>query len=724
MPYLADGALQLLLHAATVQAEALHRSSNSCVMPGLLPAAAAPQPWGVAAGAMDQLQQQQGVLRVGLWVCCWGGCPGLNLPEAAALHGKLQELPCCRMTGCESVNITSDADLQGVAQLQGLEALGICFVNDSSSNIAAKMPDRLRAAGVDVGGQAEGVAAATTAGDMGNDTSSSSNSSSANCGLGVLATLACTLKQLSIRGSPPGGWGSAASSTPPSAQLLLHQPQQFAEAAAQQQLQLARQEGQLQQLALANLTGLTKLSLQKDWAQPALPLGPIAVLTLLQELALERHGLQHPSELSCLGTLTNLRVLSLVLAVTADELQDTGSWHHAGGPAHWLQRQEAEGAAAAVMERLSTLKVQDSSAAVAAMECDAGSGSAVCSCCCSCHPGHLQRLAGSGLSPAHDAADMLHEVLACPVLSNAGSPALLDWAWLAKLQHLENAWLQVRSSRAFGMEYGPCMHPSSVVCIKCWRRPCVWCGHTFLQTVHCTQAWPCTVVGHLGWPQLFGKMLTAHLHAVLLLLPELQVPHLDLTCLPSSLVELDAQQPRDLTRVSITCSHNRGINLPRLQHLVLPHMLQPSQQPRMQDADAGHVQNPLQQPASMASGNSSEDPISEVESDSDGGSDGAATDLQHHWEAAVLLSLALGAPELKELELVQWQPPSVSVLAAARSFPWLKLLSVVGPDGDCDELQASVSAARAQQGLRSVDVQLQEHLVLSSFPWSSVLSAR
>jgi hypothetical protein len=361
----------------------------------------------------------------------------LNLPEAAALHGKLQELPCCRMTGCESVNITSDADLQGVAQLQGLEALGICFVNDSSSNGSAKMPDRLRAmalaAGVDVGGDAEEEEAATTASDMTDD---SSSSSSGNAGLGVLTTLACTLKQLNIRGSPPGGWGVAASSSTRGApQPLLQQPQQ-----------LTPQQEQLQQHALASLTGLTKLSLQKDWAQPALPLGPIALLTLLQELALERHGLQHPSELSCLGTLTNLRVLSLVLTVTADELQDSGSWQHVGGPAHWLQRQQQEGAAAAVMERLSTLKVQDSTTVAAAMECDDSSGGASCSCCCSCHPGQLQALAGSGLGPAHAAADMLHEVLACPVLSNASSPALLDWAWLAKLQQLENAWLQVRAA--------------------------------------------------------------------------------------------------------------------------------------------------------------------------------------------------------------------------------------------------------------------------------------
>jgi hypothetical protein len=398
---------------------------------------------------MDQLQQQQGVLRVGLWVCCWGGCPGLNLPEAAALHGKLQELPCCRMTGCESVNITSDADLQEVGQLQGLEALGICFVNDSSSNGSAKMPDRLRAmavaAGVDLGGNAEGVVAATTASDITNDNSSSS---SGNAGLGVLAALASTLKQLSIRGSPPGGWGASSTSTPPSPQPLLQQPL------------LAQRQGQLQQHALAMLTGLTKLSLQKDWAQPTLPLGPIAVLTLLQELALERHGLQHPSELSCLGTLTNLRVLSLVLTVTADELQDSGSWQHVGGPAHWLQRQELEGAAAAVMEQLSTLKVQDSMAAAAAMECDDGSGSVYCSCCCSCHPGQLQGVAGSGLSPALDVADMLHEVLACPVLSRASSPTLFDWTWLARLEQLENAWLQVRSSLAYGIDYDSCMQQS------------------------------------------------------------------------------------------------------------------------------------------------------------------------------------------------------------------------------------------------------------------------
>jgi 16S rRNA (cytosine1402-N4)-methyltransferase len=46
----------------------------------------------------------------------------------------------------------------------------------------------------------------------------------------------------------------------------------------------------------------------------------VAALTRLQELALERHGLQHSRELCCLSALTALKVLSLVLTVTADEL--------------------------------------------------------------------------------------------------------------------------------------------------------------------------------------------------------------------------------------------------------------------------------------------------------------------------------------------------------------------------------------------------------------------
>jgi hypothetical protein len=200
---------------------------------------------------------------------------------------------------------------------------------------------------------------------------------------------------------------------------------------------------------------------------------------------------------------------------------------------------------------------------------------------------------------------------------------------------------------------------------------------------------------------------------------------LDLSCLPSSLVELDAQQPHDLTRVSITCCNSCGIDLPRLRRLVLPQLLQPTVQP-----DAINMDDPTSMLAADQVAGSS------MQSDgSDGGSqgncssgsasvDGGDLQLQRHYEAVLLLSVAQGCPELKELELVQWQPPSIAVLAAAQGLQWLKMLSVVGPEGCADQLQQQVQVVRAQHNLRPVDIDLSEPLVLSSYPWSSVLAMR
>jgi hypothetical protein len=99
-------------------------------------------------------------------------------------------------------------------------------------------------------------------------------------------------------------------------------------------------------------------------------------------------------------------------------------------------------------------------------------------------------------------------------------------------------------------------------------------------------------------------------------------------------------------------------------------------------------------------------------------------ELQCHYESALLLLLAAGCPELRELELVQWQPPTAAVLAAVRELRCLKLLSVVAPEGCAGQLQPAVQAVRARHSLRPVDLQLAEALVLSSYPWSSVLAVR
>lgn len=196
-----------------------------------------------------------------------------------------------------------------------------------------------------------------------------------------------------------------------------------------------------------------------------------------------------------------------------------------------------------------------------------------------------------------------------------------------------------------------------------------------------------------------------------------QVPHLDLSCLPNSLVELDAQQPRDLTHVSITCCHSRGIHLPRLQRLVLPHLLQPTEQQLLADPSCMLAADTDEADSGMRSSGGSSSISSQDDSEE-------GLELQCHFEAVLLLSLAAGCPELRELELVQWQPPSVAVLAAVRDLHRLKLLSVVAPEGCAGQLQQAVQSVRTRHRLRPVELQLAEALVLSSYPWSSVLAVR
>lgn len=202
------------------------------------------------------------------------------------------------------------------------------------------------------------------------------------------------------------------------------------------------------------------------------------------------------------------------------------------------------------------------------------------------------------------------------------------------------------------------------------------------------------------------------------------MPHLDLSFLPSSLVELDAQQPHDLTHVSITCRSSTGIDLPRLQRVVLPHLLQPTEQ----QPDGRQSVDPSSSSMLAAGrGNTSDmqsDGSTQDAHDDNSCEDEGSPELQSHYEAALLLSVAHGCPELKELELVQWQPPSAAVLAAVQELKRLKLLSVVEPEECAGRLLQQVQAVRTQHNLRAVDVQLAEPFVLSSYPWRSVLAMR
>jgi hypothetical protein len=351
------------------------------------------------------------------------------------VYTKLQQVPGCVFSTCESINITSTTDLAALSQLQGLEALGINIVRGISSK-----PARSQAAlqGVQVpeaalNPQAHGShAMAATACD-------NSNRSQTAWPLSVLVSLSSSLKELNIRGFLTAGWH-----TTPQQQHHQHQQQQLPSAA-------------LQHHALSSLTVLTKLSLMKDWSKVPLPVGPIAALTLLQELTLERHGLLHAHELSCLSSLTGLRALSLLLAVTADELVQAVqevAWHMPGpegGVAHGQHQQQQwqQQDCAAVVNKLSLLGVKDSTQAAGLRDNAAAGAAGVCSCCCSGGSISCSNAEDAG-SEAVGCDALLQQVLSCSASGGASNPDLLDWSWLRHLQQLETAWLQV-SQRLPGM---------------------------------------------------------------------------------------------------------------------------------------------------------------------------------------------------------------------------------------------------------------------------------
>jgi hypothetical protein len=114
----------------------------------------------------------------------------------------------------------------------------------------------------------------------------------------------------------------------------------------------------------------------------------------------------------------------------------------------------------------------------------------------------------------------------------------------------------------------------------------------------------------------------------------------------------------------------------------------------------------------------------------DGGSDGSGSEdtgdtnaayerymrarskVQQHYEAALLLAIVQGCPELRELEVPWWDPPRAAVVAAAQHLRLLKVLSVAMPPGDSwEDLEQRVVAVRAQAGLRPVDLHLEYPLL-------------
>jgi hypothetical protein len=144
----------------------------------------------------------------------------------------------------------------------------------------------------------------------------------------------------------------------------------------------------------------------------------------------------------------------------------------------------------------------------------------------------------------------------------------------------------------------------------------------------------------------------------------MQVPQLDLSCLPSSLVELRVELGIAITLV--TCDN--GVNLPNLQVLTLPTM----------ETVALLLQEDAESRAEAMA------PARSIDSDGDDddcrGARKEPTKLQvlrRHTQGALLLEIVCGCPALTELELVDWRPPAQAVLGALRGLRHLRRLKGV-----------------------------------------------
>jgi hypothetical protein len=217
-------------------------------------------------------------LTVGVWVCCWGGCPGLPLEAAVQLSSRLGPRRC---VGLESINITSPSDAaQLAALLPGLTALGF-----NLEGFAAGAPPLKLAS--------------------------------------IITPAARGLRRLTLHGSAPGGWdldsgrqsGGSGGDGGGAGHASSKQDQPPAAAAA-------AAAAVPPQLLLAPLSGLTTLALARDWGAHPLPLPPLIphLASNLLELTVERRRVSRHGELSVLGGLRRLRALTLTLSVQADEL--------------------------------------------------------------------------------------------------------------------------------------------------------------------------------------------------------------------------------------------------------------------------------------------------------------------------------------------------------------------------------------------------------------------
>jgi hypothetical protein len=196
----------------------------------------------------------------------------------------------------------------------------------------------------------------------------------------------------------------------------------------------------------------------------------------------------------------------------------------------------------------------------------------------------------------------------------------------------------------------------------------------------CAQDINCPVLLDWSWLKLLQQLEKVWL----------RVPHLDLACLPSRLVELEMRPLDEMTEVSLTInggswrddgassSHSymckssssgssAQLHLPRLKELTLAHPLVLAK--RTWSADTAFIMR-----------------AAAVADDGDdggagNGGEGRSQDiLQMHHNSLLLLALAAGCPELRILDLVRWLLPTDIIVTAVRQLRHLSRLFMCPPD--------------------------------------------
>jgi hypothetical protein len=242
-----------------------------------------------------------------------------------------RHVPGCLVTGLAEVRLTNGCEarsLKLLQQLRGLETLGLQFV-------ATKRGRRIRGdSDVDDDDDDDDGQQAAWDGGIVADRAAEEAAIAARLEAAhqqsvqlaaPLCGLSSSLRQLSVRGAPTSGWRATAAFDGVSDWHMWQR--------------LAQQQAHTLGPALAELTSLTRLRIKEPRFQrmpgSCLSLAPLAPLSKLQELVLERQHMYGATELCPLSGLRSLRVLRFkVHPVTCYRAE----WRHEWRSSRWAQQ--------------------------------------------------------------------------------------------------------------------------------------------------------------------------------------------------------------------------------------------------------------------------------------------------------------------------------------------------------------------------------------------------